>query len=213
MSPTIPPNFGGVLRQILIPWLLSTRGGDWWALEMQKYGKPILVGKVNTQQLDTVAYMQQAFALCTELGGIVIDSKAELDSIQVSASDFSNAHKTFQEWLDCRVSRLVIGQSLSSVPKNTGMGSGAAGQSEEIREDYRKSDTQKLSDTLATQLFQPYLILNGYRGHAPLSRWGGMRAGESATFSKTLATMRTGGYKLSDRGLRTANESKFGPRI
>lgn len=207
MSPTIPPNFGGIMRQILFPWLLSTQDRDWWTMFMQKYGKPIIVGKVNTQQLDTVAYMQQALAMCTELGGLIVDSKAEIDSLAVQIQDGANAHKIFQEWCDSKVSQLVIGSSLSAVPKSTGMGSGMAGQSEEIREDIRKSDINKLSDTLAIQVYQPYLILNGYKGHAPTSRWGGMRGGEAAAYSKTLATMRTGGYKLSDRGLRSANEN------
>ena len=209
MSPTIPPNFGGILRQILFPWLLSTQDRDWWSLFMQKYGKPILVGKVNTQQLDTVAYMQQALAMCTELGGLIVDSKAEVEALAVQIQDGANAHKVYQEWCDSKVSQLVVGSSLSAVPKNTGMGSGASAQSEEIREDYRTQDTMKLSDTLANQLFAPYLELNGYSGHAPRILWGGMRAGEAATFSKMLAQNANAGLFVSERGLRTANE-RFG---
>ena len=209
LSPVIPPNFGGHMRTLLFPWLLATQGRDWFALLMQKYGMPIPVAKVNTQQKDTVEYMQQALALCTQLGGIVIDTKAELDWGQVAATDSASAHKAFQEWLDSHTSRVVIGQSYSSNPKNTGMGSGAAAQSEEIREDFRIQDTMKLSDTLRNQLFRQFLDVNGYRGRAPKIRWGGMRSGEAATFAKTLAATKSAGLIPTERGLRTVNE-KFG---
>jgi phage gp29-like protein len=209
LSPVIPPNFGGQMRGILFPWLLSTQGRDWFALLMQKYGMPIPVAKVNTQQKDTVANMQQALALCSQLGGIVIDSKTAIEWGQVSSTDSANAHKTFQEWLDSHVSRIVGCESYSSNPKNTGMGSGAAAQSEEIREDLRKIDTMNLSDTLERQLFRQALEINGYRGNAPKIVWGGLRAGEASTLADTLATMASGGYELDEMGLKTTNQ-QFG---
>jgi hypothetical protein len=89
------------------------------------------------------------------------------------------------------------------------MGSGAAGQSEEIREDYRIQDTMKLGDTLEKQLFRQFLDINGYRGHTPKIKWGGMRSGEAATFAKVLALNKSSGLKPTERGLATINE-KFG---
>lgn len=209
LSPMLPPNFGGHMRAILFPWLLATQGRDWFALLMQKYGMPIPVAKVNTQQKDTVEYMQQALAMCSQLGGIVIDQKASLEWGQVAATGAADAHRTFQEWLDSHTSRVVIGQSYSANPKNAGMGSGAAGQSEEIREDYRIQDTMKLGDTLEKQLFRQFLDINGYRGHTPKIKWGGMRSGEAATFAKVLALNKSSGLKPTERGLATINE-KFG---
>lgn len=205
LSPIVPPNFGGQMRGILFPWLLATQGRDWFALLMQKYGMPIPVAKVNTQQKDTVANMQEALALCSQLGGIVIDSKATIEWGSVSSTDSANAHKVFQEWLDSHVSRVVGCESYSSNPKNTGMGSGAASQSEEIREDLRKIDTMNLSDTLERQLFKQALEINGYRGNPPRVIWGGMRAGEAETFMRMIASAKAGGLKPTDRGVNTIN--------
>ena len=208
LSPMIPPNFGGHMRAILFPWLLATQGRDWFALLMQKYGMPIPVAKVNTQQKDTVANMQEALAMCTQLGGIVIDQKATLEWGQVAATDSANAHKAFQEWLDSHISRVVIGQSYSAQPKNTGMGSGAAGQSEEIREDYRKQDTVRLSDTLKNQVFKQFLDINGYRGRPPHIFWGAMRAGEAASYTKMLALAASAGLRpTKTNGLATINKN------
>ena len=207
LSPVIPPNFGGHMRAILFPWLLATQGRDWFAMLMQKYGMPIPVAKVNTQQKDTVATMQEALALCSQLGGIVIDSKASLDWGQVASTGAADAHKTFQEWLDSHVSRVVIGQSYSSNPKNTGMGSGAAAQSEEIREDIRQQDTVNLSDTLRRQLFKQVLEINGYRGNPPSIVWGGMRAGEAETYMRMIASASSAKLKPTKRGLDTINRN------
>lgn len=206
LSPVIPPNFGGHMRTIMFWDLLATQDRDWWGLMMQKYGMPIPVAKVNTQQADTVAYMQNALALCTQLGGIVIDSKAELEWGQVTATDSSNAHKVFSEFCNQEISKIVIGQTLSATPKNVGMGSGMAGQAEEVREDIRAFDTMKLSDTLEKQLFRWFLDLNGYTGHVPFVRWGGMREGAFATFTKSLGQAKQAGLRPTKLGLQTINE-------
>jgi phage gp29-like protein len=207
LSPVIPPNFGGLLRQILFPWLLSTQGRDWFALLMQKYGQPIIIGKTNSSKKEAVTTMQEAFAMATQMGGIVVDTKDAVEFANVSSSDLAEGHVKYQKWLDSHVSRLVIGSSLSAHAEKTGMGSGASAQSEEIREDIRKNDTINLSNTLRRQLFKQILLINGYRGNPPHIRWGGMRAGEASTFADTLATMSSGGYELDDIGLRSANEN------
>ena len=167
LSPVVPPNFGGLMRQILFPWLLSTQGRDWFALLMQKYGLPIIVAKTNSSKKESVATMQEAFAMATQLGGLVVDQKDEVAFASVSSTDSANAHIAFQKWLDSHVSRLVIGQSLSAHAEKTGMGSGMAAQAEEIREDIRKGDQLELNDTLKRQLFRPYLRVNGFRGNPP----------------------------------------------
>ena len=206
LSPMIPPNFGGHMRAIMFWDLLATQDRDWWGLLMQKYGMPIPVAKVNTQQADTVAYMQQALALCTQLGGLVIDSKASIDWAQVNSTDSSNAHKVFSEYCNQEISKIVIGQTLSATPKNVGMGSGMAGQAEEVREDIRQQDSMKLADTLERQLFDWFLKINGYKGHAPIIKWGGMREGAFATFTKSLGQAKLAGLRPTKIGLKTINE-------
>jgi hypothetical protein len=211
LSPSIPPNFGGHMRAILFWWLLATQDRDWWALMMQKYGSPFILGKADAQQKDTVQFLQQAFAMATQIGGLVIDKKAEAELIQANATDGSNAHKTFNDYCNCEVSKIVVGQVLSSTPKNTGLGSGMAAQAEEVREDIRQNDTMKLADTLRKQLFIPYLRLNGYRGSCS-SYWGGMREGAANSFATTLQNLGTGGYELTDEALTVAS-NKFGYTI
>jgi len=207
LSPVIPPNFGGLMRQILFPWLLATQGRDWFALLMQKYGQPIIVGKTNSSKKESILTMQEAFAMATQLGGIVVDQKDTVEFASASGSDLAEGHIKFQKWLDSQVSRLVVGQTLSSQTEKTGMGSGASAQAEEIREDIRQQDCLNLSDTLRRQLFKQILEINGYRGRPPEIVWGGMRAGEAATFTKMLMQASAAKLKPTERGMITINKN------
>jgi hypothetical protein len=209
LCPSIPLNFGGQIRAILFWWLLATQDRDWWAIMMQKYGSPFILGKADAQQLDTMQFLQNAFAMATQIGGLVIDKKAEAELIQANATDGSNAHKTFNDYCNCEVSKIVIGQVLSSTPKNTGLGSGMAAQAESVREDIKLADQTNFQDTLENQLFEPYLRVNGYAGRAPKIYWGGIKVGDAMAFTKSLAQAYQGGYRIPVDHL-TICEEKLG---
>ena len=206
LCPSIPPNFGGQIRAILFWWLLATQDRDWWAIMMQKYGSPFILGKADAQQLDTMQFLQNAFALATQIGGLVIDKKAEAELIQANATDGSNAHKTFNDYCNCEVSKIVVGQVLSSTPKNTGLGSGMAAQAESVREDIKLADQTNFQETLEKQLFTPYLRVNGYSGRAPKIYWGGIKVGDAMAFTKSLAQAYQGGYRIPKNHLTIAEE-------
>lgn len=195
LCPSIPPNFGGQIRSILFWWLLASQDRDWWALMMQKYGSPFILGKADAQQADTMAYLQAAFSMATQIGGLVIDKKADAELIQANATDGSNAHKVFNDYCNCEVSKIVIGQVLSSTPKNTGLGSGMAAQAESVREDIKLADQTNFSDTLEKQLFEQHLRINGYSGHAPKIFWGGVKPGDAMAITKSAAQLYQGGIR------------------
>jgi phage gp29-like protein len=173
---------------------------------MQKYGMPMMVAKADAQQKDTVDFLQQAFALATQIGGLVVDKNAEVVMEQMNGTDGSNSHKIFNDYCNCEVSKLVVGQVLSSTPKNTGLGSGMADQAEGVRDDIRVFDTSALQDTLRRQSFQQFLEINGYRGRAPYIFWGGKKDGDAAMLSKTLAQLGQGGYELTDAGVGAVSD-------
>jgi phage gp29-like protein len=206
LCPSIPPNFGGQIRAILFWWLLATQDRDWWAIMMQKYGSPFILGKADVQQMDTVTFLQQAFSMATQIGGLVIDKKADAELIQANATDGSNSHKIFNDYCNCEVSKVVVGQVLSSTPKNTGLGSGMADQAESVREDIRTADQTNFSDTLQKQLFEQYLRINGYAGRPPKIFWGGIKVGDATLFTKSLAQAYQGGYRIPASHLSIAEE-------
>jgi phage gp29-like protein len=206
LSTSIPDSYGGQMRAILFFYLLATQGRDWMALYMQKYGSPFLVGKTNTQNQDSVDMLMNSFSMGQQLGAVVVNSTDAVEVVQASANDGANAHKTLIDICNREVSKVVIGQELSSTAKNTGMGSGVSELQGEVRDDFRIADMTKLADTLRKQLFIPYLRLNGYRGRAPHITWGGFRADQGLQTAQTLEALFGAGIRLSDDGLRHLNE-------
>ncbi len=206
MSRAIRDNFGGDLRAILFWWLLATKDRDWFGLYMQKYGSPFLKGKADVQQKDTVEMLRNAFRLSTQIGGIVIDKKAELDIVQAAAQEGANAHKILIDVCNREVSKIVLGQELSSTAKNTGLGSGMAQFHGEVRDDIRLFDMMKLSETLERQLFGPYLRMNGLSGNPPKMIWGGKRDADAKAQADTLSQFALAGVEPTDEGLSVISE-------
>lgn len=205
LSPTIPSNFGGHLRALIFPWLMTANDRDWWGLMMSKYGMPIPVGKVDAANKAAVTQMQTALQTALRIGGMVIDRKAELTWGAMAGVDGSTAHRMFTEHWNAETSKIVVGQTLSSKPSPTGMGSGASEQAEHVRDDIRMWDVIKLSSTLKEQLFPQILQVNGYRGNC-CAYWGGMSIGDAKLFAQTMQQLGAGGYELTDEGLVYAGQ-------
>ena len=200
LSPTVTPNFGGHLRCLTRNWILSTTDWDNWGLMMSKYGMPIPVGKVDSSNKDALAKMQAALSTALRIGGMVIDRKAEVEWGSMASMDGSTAHKIFCEFWNAETSKLVVGQTLSSKPASTGMGSGASEQAEHVRDDIRVYDVMKLGQTLKEQLFKQILQINGYRGRV-IPYWGGMSMTDAKLFAQSMQQLGAGGYELDDAGL------------
>ena len=203
LSRSIRDNFGGQMRAILFWWLLATKGRDWWGLFAEKYGSPFILGKADAQQKDTVAFLQQAFAMATKIGGLVIDKRAEAELVQAATADAANAHKSLIQFCNDEVSKIVVGQVLSSTPKNTGLGSGVADLHGKVREDIALYDKRKLDETLGNQLFEPYLRMNGIRGRAPHILWGGEKETDAKMLADSVASFKQAELEPDDEGLET----------
>jgi phage gp29-like protein len=206
LSKSIRDNFGGPMRAILFWWLLATKDRDWFGVFMQKYGSPFIMGKADAQNKDTVDFLRNAFALATQIGGLIIDKRAEAELIQAASTDGANAHKTLIGVCNDEVSKIVVGQVLSSSPKNTGLGSGVADLHSEVRQDIERFDQKKLSETLKRQLFRPYLRINGYRGAPPEILWGGEKEYDAQSLSDSVNKFYLGGLEPTDEGIHVIGQ-------
>lgn len=205
-SPTIPPNFGGLIRACLFWWLFKTQDRDWWALMMSRFGMPIPVAKMNSSNKQTMADMRSALALGVQIGGIVIDKQAELDWGAIAGTDGSNQHKIFQDFANSEISKIVLGQSTSANAPKGGLAGGMAEQSETVRSDIRMWDIINLKWTLENGLFPQILKLNGRRGQVRIF-WGGVRPGEMKTIAGALQAGYAAGLRPTNMGIKTYSET------
>jgi phage gp29-like protein len=206
LSKVVPDNYGGHMRAILFWWFLATQARDWWGRYMQKWGHPYVVAKVDTQQKDTVNFIVNALALSMEIGGLVIDKGAEAQLMQAASLNGSEGYKVFEDFCHDEVSKVVVGQTLSSSAKSTGLGSGVADLHGKVRDDYRQSDMRKLSDTLVKQLFNQYLEYNGYKGRVKGIIWGGKDEKQVFQIAQSVSNFKDAGLQPTDRGIETINE-------
>ena len=192
-----PDNWGGPARALLFWWLLRSMSREWWAQFLEKYGHPFLKGKYATK--DDRAVLERAFRLAQKLGGIVVSAKTETEIVQ-AANTSGDHYKSFIECCNLEISKLIVGQTLSSTPAATGLGSGVAELQGQVRGDLRRMDIQLLSNTLRGQLFAPFCAVNNYPGSAPLLLFGTQTAEQALSFIATVKELAAAGYEPDDDG-------------
>lgn len=199
-------NWGGPMRAIVFWWLLSVLGRDWFGRYMERYGQPFIVGKTDSTSTDAVTFLKDALSLATKIGGIVVDHETELELKEAMSANAADAYERFLSVCNKEVSKVILGQTLSADAQPTGLGSGTSNLQGEVREDYKSVDRIKLGFALRSQLFEPFLRINGIPGRAPLIVWGDMTAEESASIADLLVKLSEAGLEPTDEALPTISE-------
>ena len=166
----LPDTWGGPMRACLFWWLLKTMSRQWWAELLERFGMPFLKGKFSDDS--GKAILTRAFAMAQRLGGVVISKNTEVEIQQAASGDSSNSHERFIEACNREISKLIVGQTLSTTAEATGLGSGTANLQGAVKDDIRKKDARLLALTIRNQLFSQYCAVHGMRGPAPLVVFG-----------------------------------------
>lgn len=167
---TTPDNYGGPMRSILFWTLFRACNRDWWVRFLDRFGSPFLVGKYDSGDENTRNLLRQAFAAATKLFGIAVSRDVEIE-LQQATQTSGDAFKAFIETANAEISRLIVGQTLSSTATSTGLGSGVAAIQSDVRDDIRQFDALMLLETIQQQIVNQLLDVNGFSGSVTLS-WG-----------------------------------------
>jgi phage gp29-like protein len=121
---------------------------------INRCGCPIRIGKYGrkaTGQDRAAAAIGQDF-------GAVIPESALLEIIESKhAAETSNVYKNMADWIDKQISRLVLGQTMTS---DDGASLAQSKTHEEVRQDITGSDIQQVIETLNAALTIPYVNRN-----------------------------------------------------
>lgn len=167
---TMPDNYGGPMRSILFWTLFRACGRDWWVRFLERFGSPFLVGKYESGDDNTRNLLRQAFSAATKLFGIAVSRDVDIELQQANQSS-GDAFKAFIETANAEISRLIVGQTLSSTAASTGLGSGVSDLQSEVRNDIRQFDALMLLETIKQQVVDQLIEINGLPGSVTLS-WG-----------------------------------------
>ncbi len=204
-------NYGGALRGVMFWWFLSTVGRDWFSRFMERYGSPFSVAYVNTAQKDLVDLVTKAFQSATKVGALILPQQAKVELKEIMVSGAADGYIKYLGLCNDEITKSILGQTLSTTPKGTGMGSGVADLQGEVRDEWRQYDEKVLGDTNNRQIFSDFLRINGYKGRVRAIR-GGLTKGNAYLQAQTLSTLKTAGIVPSEASYDTLSE-RLGFRV
>jgi phage gp29-like protein len=149
----------GLALPALYYWMLKSYDVTSWAAFIDRYGYPIRIGKYGKKATEQDrATLKHAVAAIGQDFGAVIPESAQLDIIESKhASETSNVYKNMADWIDKQISKLVLGQTMTS---DDGASLAQSKTHEEVRQDIADSDIQQVVETLNAALTIPYINLN-----------------------------------------------------
>jgi phage gp29-like protein len=157
----------GLALPALYYWMLKSYDVTSWAAFIDRYGYPIRIGKYGKKATEQDrATLKRAVAAIGQDFGAVIPESAQLDIIESKhASETSNVYKTMSDWIDRQISKLVLGQTMTT---DEGSSRAQSETHDKVRDDIADSDIQQVIETLNTALTIPYINLNfGERENYP----------------------------------------------
>jgi len=182
-------NFGSLLRSILPWWFFQANLRDWWARGMERYGSPFAVAYANTSNKNIFDLLTKAFNQATRVNALIVPPQAKIELKEINYTSMADAYAKAIDVCDKQMTKAVLGQTLSTDSKGSGMmgGSGVAELHGEVRAEWTEYDKRRYSEMERQQNFKPFLRYNGYSGNVKATR-GGQSPTNLALFSKTLAT-------------------------
>jgi phage gp29-like protein len=106
----------GLALPALYYWMLKSYDVTSWAAFIDRYGYPIRIGKYGKKftEADRLT-LKRAVANIGQDFGAVIPESAELEIIESKhASETSNVYKSMADWVDKQISKLVLGQTMTT---------------------------------------------------------------------------------------------------
>jgi phage gp29-like protein len=130
-----------------------------WAAFIDRYGYPIRIGKYGKKANDRdITTLKRAVANIGQDFGAVIPESAILEIIESKhASETANVHKNLADWVDKQLSKLVLGQTMTT---DEGSSKAQSETHEKVRDDIADSDIQQVVETLNSAFTIPYITLN-----------------------------------------------------
>jgi hypothetical protein len=179
-------NFGSLLRSVLPWWFFQANLRDWWARGMERYGSPFAVAYANTANKNIFDLLTKAFNQASKVNALIVPPQAKIELKEVQVTSMADAYAKAIEVCDTQMTKAILGQTLSTTSKGSGMmgGSGVADLHGEVRAEWTEWDKRRFSEMEWKQIFRPYLRLNGYQGKVKVVR-GGQSPANLSLLAKT----------------------------
>jgi phage gp29-like protein len=164
------PIRNGLARIAAFSWLCKAYALKDWLAFAEVFGMPVRVGKwsANATEPDKRALRRAVANIGTDAAAVMPDSmKIEF----IETANRAGGGDLFEKlcgYLDRQLSKVVLGQTMTTEAQATGLGSNNASVHNEVRGDIRDADSGQLAATYQRDLVKPYVDLNyGPQKHYP----------------------------------------------
>ena len=166
-KPSFKQPFGDpLLSKLYWLWFFRTNSTKFWVKFLERFGSPLLVGKVggNNRKQDDIDAMTSALLNAHSQSVISIGSEDDVNTVGTNFSGAgSSAFEAFDTVLTRRIQKVVLGQTLTS--GTDGTGSRALGEvHENVRMDKRNADLRMITPTFQ-DIVDAICFLNGFEKH------------------------------------------------
>jgi phage gp29-like protein len=166
-KPTFKQPYGDpLLSKLYWLWFFRTNTTKFWVKFLERFGSPLLVGKVGASNRKQEDIDAMTSALLNAHAQSVISINKE-DDVATVGTNFSgagsSAFEAFDNVLTRRIQKVVLGQTLTS--GTDGVGSRALGEvHNDVRLDKRNSDLRMITPTIQ-ELIDALCLLNNFEKH------------------------------------------------
>lgn len=203
----IPDNWGGPMRAALFWYLFAVMDRDWWVRFLDRFGAPFLVGKYDQADDASRTLLARAFSGATRLFGLVVSKETDIEVNSIDTSKGGDAFEKMQVFANGELSKLILGQTMTTTAQASGLGGGAqATVQENTKGDIEAWDITALAETVNTQIIQPFLAFNAIPGCAELTITISTGA-DMQRQAQFLTAAATAGLEVTDEGIETLSKS------
>lgn len=152
---------GGMFRALVWPFVYKAYAIGDFAEFLETFGLPFVIGKYGREATEEdKARLLSAVASLSHDARAIMPLEMQLEIQRVQASGGDSPHLAMVRWADEAIARAILGQTLSTQARSTGLGSGVADLQAEVRRDIRDADARQLAATLTRDLIYPWCALN-----------------------------------------------------
>ena len=203
---SLPDCWGGPGRALVFFWYLAAVSRSWWARGLERDSAPFLVGKYDPARPEDRYALAQAFQDAVRRFGLVISRDTDIAVHKDLASGSAEAHERFQNFCLSMCSRLIVGQSQTTIGKGGGFGDAQANVMDDVLTNIVAFDDMMLGETLGEQVIQPALDLNRRPGPRPIiSR--GVTPDNMVARANIIKVLRDAGVNLRPEAAGPISES------
>lgn len=148
------PSADGIGRTLLWLYLLKKVGLNGWSRFVEKFGMPILLGKLPEHATfeQGQKLLQSLSRMARDGVGVTIGDDSAIDKLESAQS--GDTHERYCRYIDELITLCILGQLATSDRAN---GTSSGNIQGAVRDDIMRSDAQLIIKTIQTQLINPYL--------------------------------------------------------